>query len=105
MPYGQPKIPVMQVKQMILDEIKNKLEQNPLFQNDSIAFYNFSCNYSLDLTVTARATENFKVHGKASGGDAPESEKRGPVAEVPRVFQTKTSGEIKKPEAKTEASK
>jgi hypothetical protein len=96
MAYGKPKIPVGEIKRLILDEISQKIDQNPLFQNNSLSFYRFVCLFDLKLTVTARAEDAAHILGVANAGALPEPEKHGPEKQEPKTITAKAEGQIGK---------
>lgn len=96
MAYGKPKIPVKEFRRLILDAIAERLDQNPMFQNDSLSFYRVDCDFSLKLTVLARDTDATIIKGNTTAGTAPEPERKGPEQSEPRSLTAHSDGVISK---------
>lgn len=98
MPYGTPKIPISELKRLILDDIRENLEKNPLFQNSSLSFYQVEADYVVTLKVTARGQDKETIKNSFILGEVPAEEKRGPEKDKPEAMAMKTSGHIEKGE-------
>ena len=95
MAYGKPKTPIMTVRRLILDGIRDKLDQHPAFQNDSLSVYDFACTFDITLSMKARAEDKAHIVHAIGGGEPPQEEKHGEVLNRPEVVSMKAQGEVK----------
>lgn len=70
MGYTPEKISNAQLKQAILDAIKDRLDQHPdIGQNDSVSYFGVHVEFDIKLTLISRATIDTSVSGKKLIGD------------------------------------